>query len=283
MNRQTADFLNYLRYERNYSSQTIISYSRDIDKFFRFLSEEGLDMEEVDQIVIRNFLTDELNSGVSKRSCKRRLCALRHFYKYMVRREMVKDNPFVFVSSPKTEKTLPKFLYKDQVREILDENKKRDDLLAYRDQAILSTLYYSGIRASELVSLELQSVSLPRRTLRVLGKGNKERIVPISEECKKDIETYMKTTRMELASRNKEGTKVLFLNDHGNKLTTRGLEYILDQIEQKTGSFVGLHPHILRHSFILQFLVYAQTCSFLSEVFLNVMNSRLLVDIQHSW
>ena len=254
MNRQTADFLNYLRYERNYSSQTIISYSRDIDKFFRFLSEEGLDMEEVDQIVIRNFLTDELNSGVSKRSCKRRLCALRHFYKYMVRREMVKDNPFVFVSSPKTEKTLPKFLYKDQVREILDENKKRDDLLAYRDQAILSTLYYSGIRASELVSLELQSVSLPRRTLRVLGKGNKERIVPISEECKKDIKTYMKTTRMELASRNKEGTKVLFLNDHGNKLTTRGLEYILDQIEQKTGSFVGLHPHILRHSFATHLL-----------------------------
>ena len=254
MNRQTADFLNYLRYERNYSSQTIISYSRDIDKFFHFLSEEGLDMEEVDQIVIRNFLTDELNSGVSKRSCKRRLCALRHFYKYMVRREMVKDNPFVFVSSPKTEKTLPKFLYKDQVREILDENKKRDDLLAYRDQAILSTLYYSGIRASELVSLELQSVSLPRRTLRVLGKGNKERIVPISEECKKDIETYMKTTRMELASRNKEGTKVLFLNDHGNKLTTRGLEYILDQIEQKTGSFVGLHPHILRHSFATHLL-----------------------------
>ncbi len=254
MNRQTADFLNYLRYERNYSSQTVISYSRDIDKFFRFLSEEGLDMEEVDQIAIRNFLTDELNSGVSKRSCKRRLCALRHFYKYMVRREMVKDNPFVFVSSPKTEKTLPKFLYKDQVREILDENKKRDDLLAYRDQAILSTLYYSGIRASELVSLELQSVSLPRRTLRVLGKGNKERIVPISEECKKDIETYMKTTRMELASRNKEGTKVLFLNDHGNKLTTRGLEYILDQIEQKTGSFVGLHPHILRHSFATHLL-----------------------------
>ena len=254
MNRQTADFLNYLRYERNYSSQTVISYSRDIDKFFRFLSEEGLDMEEVDQIVIRNFLTDELNSGVSKRSCKRRLCALRHFYKYMVRREMVKDNPFVFVSSPKTEKTLPKFLYKDQVREILDENKKRDDLLAYRDQAILSTLYYSGIRASELVSLELQSVSLPRRTLRVLGKGNKERIVPISEECKKDIETYMKTTRVELASRNKEGTKVLFLNDHGNKLTTRGLEYILDQIEQKTGSFVGLHPHILRHSFATHLL-----------------------------
>lgn len=254
MNRQTADFLNYLRYERNYSSQTVISYSRDIDKFFRFLSEEGLDMEEVDQIVIRNFLTDELNSGVSKRSCKRRLCALRHFYKYMVRREMVKDNPFVFVSSPKTEKTLPKFLYKDQVREILDENKKRDDLLAYRDQAILSTLYYSGIRASELVSLELQSVSLPRRTLRVLGKGSKERIVPISEECKKDIETYMKTTRVELASRNKEGTKVLFLNDHGNKLTTRGLEYILDQIEQKTGSFVGLHPHILRHSFATHLL-----------------------------
>jgi len=172
----------------------------------------------------------------------------------MVRREMVKDNPFLFIASPKTDKTLPKFLYKDQVRQILDENKKRDDLLASRDQAILSTLYYSGIRASELVNLELQSISMPRRTIRVLGKGSKERIVPISEECKKDLDTYIKTTRLELASKNKQGTKVLFLNDHGNKLTTRGLEYILDQIEQKTGTFVGLHPHVLRHSFATHLL-----------------------------
>ena len=254
MNKQTADFLSYLTNERNYSTQTVISYSMDIDKFFKFLEKEDVGMDEVDQIVIRNFLTDELNNGVSKRSLKRRLCALRHFYKFMVKRRYVKDNPFIFISSPKFEQKYPHFLYKDQVRQILEENKKRTDELAIRDQAILSTLYYTGMRASELVSLTLQSVNLNQRYVRIFGKGKKERLVPFSEECKKDLDTYIKTTRKDLERRNKDGTNVLFLNDKGKQLTTRGLEYILDSIETKIGTFVDLHPHVLRHSFATHLL-----------------------------
>lgn len=256
MNKQTADFLSYLTNERNYSIQTVISYSKDIEKFFKFLEKEDIAMEEVDQVVIRNFLTDELNDGLSKRSLKRELCALRHFYKFMVKRRYVKDNPFIFISSPKFEKKYPHFLYKDQVRQILDENKKRTDFLAPRDQAILSTLYYTGMRASELIELTLQSVDLPRRYVRVMGKGKKERIVPFSVECQKDLDTYIKTTRKELEAKNKEEKKlnVLFLNKYGEKLTIRGLEFILDEIEKKTGTFVDLHPHVLRHSFATHLL-----------------------------
>ena len=267
MNKQTSDFLYYLKFERNYSEKTAKSYEQDISCFFKFLHEEGVAMEEVDQIVIRNFLTEELNRGVSKRTLKRRLCALKHFYKYMVREQMVKSNPFLFVSSPKYEKTFPRVLYQDQIKEILEENKKRTDELAIRDQAILSTLYYSGIRASELVNLEIQSVSLSQRLIRVIGKGNKERIVPITEECKKDITTYLKTLRPVLFSRNKEAQRnsmivdenkkkvnALFLNDVGVQLTVGGLEFILDRIEERTGTFVGLHPHILRHSFATHLL-----------------------------
>ena len=254
MNKPTNEFLTHLKNERNYSEQTIKSYGEDIDKFFDFLLEEDVLMDQVDNIVIRNFLTKELNSGVSKRSCKRRLSALRHFYTFLVKQNYVEDNPFLFVDAPKTEIKYPHALYKEQVREILVENAKRTDDLMIRDQAILSTLYFTGMRAAELVGLTIQSVSLNQRMVRIIGKGNKERIVPFSEECKKDLERYINFTRKELLAKAIVSTNALFLNSRGEKLTTRGLEYILDSIEEKTGTFVGLHPHILRHSFATHLL-----------------------------
>ena len=258
MNKPTHEFITHLqthlKYNRNYSPETIKSYTEDIEKFLAFLEQEDVLMDEVDVIVIRNFLANELNSGVSKRSCKRRLSSLRYFYKFMLKEGYVKDNPFLLIDSPKTEIRYPHALYKEQVRELLNANRERTDELALRDQAIISTLYFTGMRASELVNLKLQSLTLSDRIIRVIGKGNKERIVPITDECKKDLERYIKECRPVLLIRAKVITSVLFLNSNGNKLTTRGLEYILDEIEEKTGNFVGLHPHILRHSYATHLL-----------------------------
>ena len=169
-------------------------------------------------------------------------------------KKYVEDNPFLFIDVPKTDKKYPHALYKEQVKEILLENSKRTDDLMIRDQAIISTLYYTGMRAAELVSLTIQSISLNQRIIRVIGKGDKERILPISEECKKDLDRYIGFTRKELLGKAKIPTNALFLNNRGEKLKTRGLEYILDSIEEKTGTFVGLHPHILRHSFATHLL-----------------------------
>ena len=261
MNKPTKDFLDYLLYERNYSEMTVRSYQSDLEKFFAFILKEGVLMDEVDSVVIRNFLTEELNNGVSKRSCKRRLCSLKGFYKYMVDRKMVKDNPFLFIQSPKTTKKYPHTLYRDQIDEILSNNAKRTDKLALRDQAILCLLYYCGLRASELVGLNVQDVNLKKRVLRVFGKGKKERMVPFTEECAEVLQKYINTARNELLAKKIKGTTALFLSDYERKdptkdprMTTRGLEYILDQIEEKTGTFVGLHPHILRHSFATHLL-----------------------------
>ena len=256
MNKPQKDFLDYLEIERKFSKQTIDSYSRDIDKFFKFLNDEGLRMDEVNLPIIRNFLTKELQSGVSKRSCKRRLCALRHFYQYLHMRKIVKDNPFIYVTSPRTDKRFPQTLYQEQIDRIFKANSERTDFLAPRDQAILYMLYYTGVRAAELVSLQLLNVDIRRRVIRVMGKGSKERIVPFTEECKKVLEIYLEKVRPVLANRLlvKEEKQMLFLNNQGHSLTTRGLEYILDSIEKKTGSFVGLHPHILRHSFATHLL-----------------------------
>lgn len=254
MNKPTADFLKHLELEKNYSKQTIDSYKRDINKFFDFLYQEDVDFLDVDIIVIRNFLTEELNSGVSKRSCKRRLSCLRHFYKFLQQKEYIKDNPFIFISAPKTEKKLPHVLYKEQIAEIFKYNRNRTDELMYRDQAILSTLYFSGIRASELCNIDMQDVYLKQRTIRVIGKGNKERLVPINDECRSDIEKYLRYSRPTFLSRTKEMPSKLFLTKDGHPLTVRTLEKILDAIELKTGTFVNLHPHILRHSYATHLL-----------------------------
>ena len=211
-------------------------------------------MDQVDLKIIRNFLSQELASGVSKRSCKRRLCSLRHFYQFLVDRGYVKDNPFLFITSPKTEKRYPHVLYKEQIEAIFKANNERQDFLAPRDQAIMYLLYYTGMRASELVELEMQSINLKQRIVRVFGKGSKERLVPFTDDCRKYLEKYLEEVRPILWNRALIHPTQLFLNNRGDKLTTRGLEYILDSIEEKTGSFLGLHPHILRHSFATHLL-----------------------------
>ena len=267
MNKPEQEFLDHLLVVRNYSPRTVKSYQEDIDKFCDFIYHEGVMIDDVDVICIRNFLTEELNQGISKRSCKRRLSSLKHFYKYMVNVGYIKDNPFVFISAPKVETKYPHALYKDQIEELFKRNAERTDELALRDQAILYLLYYSGIRAHELVDLPIQSVYLRERAIRVLGKGNKERIVPFSIDCQKVLKKYIDKERpilvqkhIELEKRKPEDKKSddllspLFFNANGGQLTTRGLEYILDAIEEKSGLYVGLHPHILRHSFATHLL-----------------------------
>ena len=254
MNKPEQEFLDHLKIARNYSVKTVSSYREDIDKFCDYIFREGVLLENVDVIVIRNFLTEELNQGISKRSCKRRLSSLKHFYKYMVNVGYIQDNPFIFVSAPKVPTKYPHALYKEQIEEIFKKNAEREDKLKSRDQAILYLLYYSGIRAEELVNLDVQSVSVKERIVRVLGKGNKERIIPFTQDCQKVLKAYIDKERIELLKKAKDMSPALFLNAQGERLTTRGLEYILDSVEEKTGLFVGLHPHILRHSFATHLL-----------------------------
>ena len=226
MNKPEQEFLDHLLVVRNYSPRTVKSYQEDIDKFCEFIYHEGVMIDGVDVICIRNFLTEELNQGISKRSCKRRLSSLKHFYKYMVNVGYIKDNPFVFVSAPKVETKYPHALYKDQIAELFKRNAERTDELALRDQAILYLLYYSGIRADELVKLDVQSIAIKDRVVRVLGKGNKERIIPFTADCQKVLKAYIDRERIVLLRKSKDMTPALFLNAQGERLTTRGLEYI---------------------------------------------------------
>jgi integrase/recombinase XerC len=242
-------FLDYLKHERNYSDHTIDSYKRDIVKFLDFSQNEGYYYKDVDINVIRNFLMNERVDGISARSNQRRIIACRKFYDFLLRNDKVKDNPFLLVKSPKVSVLPPQVLYAQEIKQLFDANSKRTDHLALRDQAILMLLYASGLRVSELVSLTIQDVNNKQRILRITGKGNKTRMVPYSLDAYDAIQKYIKFSREELVKKNKHPSNALFLSDKGEKLTPRGVEYIVSHIDDKAGTTFRLHPHTLRHTF----------------------------------
>lgn len=249
MNKPLFEFVNYLKNQLNYSSHTVENYRRDCEKFHNFLIREDVLFDDIDQMIVRNFLTIEMANGVSKQSCKRRLSSLKKYYEFLCNKKYVKSNPFIFIQSPKCQRKLPSYLTKEEVKHLLEENKKRTDHLMERDQAILEILFYSGLRVEELVHLSLQDVDLNRRLVRVFGKGKKERLVPFTNECKITLKKYLDGSRKILYAKNPLPCTSFFLSDKGQTLTTRGVQTILRNIETKTGVPYDLHPHILRHSF----------------------------------
>ncbi|MCQ2771761.1 MAG: tyrosine recombinase [Bacilli bacterium] len=258
MNKVEKEFLDYLGSVRRYSPNTVDSYKRDIDKFFVFIEGEGILFDNVDEKVIRNWLSIELYTGVSKRSCQRRMSALRGFYTYLDENKYVQKNPFKYVSAPKNPVRYPKALTIEEVEKLFEENLKRSDDMKVRDQAIIELLYASGLRASELVNLKVRDIDFRRRIVRIIGKGNKERLVPFTQTCGLAMDAYSKKLRpILLANKSKNSIRPsmsFFLNQKGENLTVRGLEYILKEIQGKTGMYLGLHPHEFRHSFATHFL-----------------------------
>ena len=253
MNRPLAEFLRYLEHERKYSTYTVLSYKKDVDDFQMFIFKDEIELEDVDKYVIREYIM-HLSKTVTKRSIKRKLSALRHYYKFLVNNNYVKVNPFLVVNSPKVKNNFPTALYLKEIELLFEENNKRTDPLKVRDQAILELLYSSGMRVSEICNVNIQDIDMNSRIIRVFGKGKKERLVPYSEICKKCIIDYSRNLRPELLSKNKERTNALFLNFRGERLTPRGFQYILKQITSKTGVDLDLHPHTLRHTFATHLL-----------------------------
>lgn len=241
-------FLEHLKLDLNYSDKTIKSYQQDIESFKKYLNSKGTDIEQANQQLIRMYLSEQMKEGKTKVTCCRRIAGLRHFYDFLVRSNFIKENPFLFVSAPKKEIRYPEALYLEQVEELFSKNRERTDDLKLRDQAIIELLYASGVRVSELVNIKMNAIDLKNRTIRVFGKGRKERMVMFSKSCQKTLKDYV------LNSQLRGSSDYLFTNAKGEQLTTRGVEYILEQIQNKCGVQLGLHPHMLRHTFATHLL-----------------------------
>ena len=243
-----SSFLDYIRLELSYSDKTINSYKQDLESFEAYLSSVGETFESVNPQIIRTYLSKQLTEGKTKVTCCRRISGLRHFYSWLVKNQKVKTNPFLLIGAPKKEIRYPEALYLEQIEELFEKNKQREDKLKYRDQAIIELLYASGVRVSELTEIKMNQIDLKNRTIRVFGKGRKERMVMFSKSCQNTLIEYLDN------SETKQFTDYLFLNAQGNRLTPRGVEYILKEIENRTGVHLGLHPHMLRHTFATHLL-----------------------------
>ena len=252
MKEQANLFIEFLKYQKGYSENTIINYENDIKEFLEFLNKENINnLSDVDYSIVRFYLMDLYNQKFSRSSVSRKLSSLRSFFKYLHNEEIVKINPFSLISSPKKEKRLPKFLYNEDIEKIFNVPNINTNL-GKRDFLILELLYDTGIRVSELVNIKLNDINLNDKSIKILGKGNKERIVLFGTYAEIALENYLNDGRNKLL--NGKNNEFLILNAKGNNITTRGIRMIIDKIIKQACLSTHISPHTLRHTFATHLL-----------------------------
>ena len=277
------EFLNYLKFEKRFSDHTAKCYGADLTQFAQFLTgvsepssthadripvtghEHGpatalATQVSIDQLLIsvdtnalRTYLAVLNEKQYSKATIARKLATLRSFYKYLVKRGRIQSNPVSVVRTPKQDKRLPKFLEYEQVKTLL-ETPPTDNWLGARDRAIMETLYSTGIRVSELVALNMDDIDFLGEVVHIRGKGKKERITPIGTSALQVIQHYMEFRNKRAQSNSNFDSKVLFVNKHGKRLSTRSVRRKMDKYLKMAGLDPSISPHTLRHSFATHML-----------------------------
>ncbi len=243
-------FLEFLSVEKGLSSNTVLSYSRDMKKLFQFFKKEKLPWSKAGEEDLIRFIHHQSRSGLSARSLARLISSLKCFYKFLVLDGVIKKNPAVSLSSPKTWFSLPKFLTVKEVESLLKQPDDKD-IRGIRDKAMLELLYATGLRVSELVSLKTNDLNLEEGFLLCLGKGGKERIVPIGDSAARAVRNYLDEARPLLL---KQLNEFLFLTYRGSAFTRQGFWKLLKAYAKKAGLDLKISPHILRHSFATHLL-----------------------------
>jgi integrase/recombinase XerD len=248
------DFMHFLIVEKGLANNTIMSYERDLKSYIRYLQnvESVLSMNEVQRVHIVHFLGFLKEQGKSSKTIARHIASVRSFHQFLLRDKAVNQDPSVLIETPRLERTLPKVLSLQEV-EILLDSSKPDNHYGIRDKAMLEVLYATGIRVSELIGLDIENVHLTMGFIRCIGKGNKERIIPIGRIAADAIKRYLDEGRPHFVTV-KHRDNALFLNHQGKRLTRQGFWKILKKLTKEAGIEKDLTPHTLRHSFATHLL-----------------------------
>ncbi len=244
-------FLEKLKYEYNYSDLTINGYDYEITKFLDYLNDNHLDYRKINLDMIRNYLKYLDNLKYKKNSVSKNLSSLRSYYKFLTEEKVILNNPFKNISNPKKDKKLPDFLNYEEINKLFDCADTTTPL-GLRNRCILEILYDTGIRVSELVNLKISDIEFDRKIINVLGKGKKERIVYYGDYLQEVLEKYINDSRKYLL--NNKSSEYLILNNNGSKITTRGVEYIIDKMVNEAAIKHKISPHVLRHTFATHML-----------------------------
>ena len=256
-------FLDHLRYERNVSVHTLRNYESDLHQFFDHLApadpgsgeRDAPDLKQIDHITIREWLSSLHSDNKRKSSIARKLAALRTFFQFLVRENLIESNPAKLVATPRKEKKLPVHIsVEDAVRFI--ETPEAGTDFGKRDRAILELLYATGVRVSELVQLNLRDIDMHNKLLRVFGKRRKERIVPFGEPALKALKDYLtvRETFLMNAPASKRDAQPLILNYQGTRMTTRSVGRLIEKYIRQCAGMHNISPHALRHSFATHLL-----------------------------
>lgn len=244
-------FLDHARVERGLASNSIASYRRDLLKFRAFLQHRSIALEQVTRDDIRDFLAELGKNGLTARSRARHLVSVRNFFRFLLRDGKIHGNAAAEVDLPQIGRSLPKHLAEGEVDTLLVQPDSSTPS-GLRDKAMLELLYATGMRVSELVNLRCEDLDLNLGILRCVGKGSKERLIPVGKSALKAVEAYVRNGRPELTKNH--ATPSLFLNRRGGRLSRVGFWKILAQYGRKAGITTPLTPHVVRHSFATHLL-----------------------------
>ncbi len=245
-----TNYLDYLKYQKKYSTHTIKNYESDIEEYFFYVKKESLNYKDIEYSDIRFYLMYlKEEKKINNASIDRKISSVRGFYKYLVTEKIIENNPFILVNSPKKEKKLPRHFELSEL-EALFNSCNTTTFFGKRNLLILEMLYATGIRVSELVNIKIKDINKQNKTIIVLGKGNKERIVRYGDCCSDILEEYLSY----YLEYNKEKIEYLFLNNNYKQLTDRGVRYILDNLIKNTSLNKKISPHMIRHSFATHLL-----------------------------
>ena len=241
-----VSFLKFLSKEKNFSLHTIKAYQYDIQKFIEFLTEKSVRVQQATKSDIRDFLSNQYDLGLTKKTVARRLASIKSFYKYLINIEFIDKNPSLFLQSPKLSKELPNFIDEKIIDELMNQP-DIDTVKGLRDRAILELFYSTGMRLSELINLDIGSINTKDHLIKVVGKGNKDRLIPFGKRAKFCIENYLKKRALALKS-SFEGTP-LFVNSKNQRVPKRTIQRRVSNYIKLVAEGKRLGPHILRHSF----------------------------------
>lgn len=248
------EYIIYLKIERGLSANTVTSYKRDIEKYLTFLMEKKItQLDEVSRFEVLDFLQILRQSGAADNSIIRMVSSLRKFHQYLKRESIVSDDPMQLIDTPKKASTLPKAISPQAVEQLL-EAPDTTTPLGVRDRTILELMYATGLRISELVNLKLSDMHLTMGFIQTMGKGEKERIIPLGEIASQWLDHYLDGARVYLQDQSAEISEYVFLNSRGKGLSRQGVWKKVKQLALEAGIDQNVTPHTLRHSFATHLL-----------------------------
>ncbi len=257
------EFIKYLQYEKRYSAHTLVAYKSDLDQFIRFMDKEIGDFEfnKVTTKQVRSWVVSLMNEGINPKSINRKLATVKSFYKYLMRQGYAESSPAHLVTAPKIAKKLPTFVQEENLNNLLDLGLFPDTFEGLRDKTIISLLYGTGIRLAELKGLTLANINFTEHTIRVLGKRNKERIIPYPRSIEQPLREYL-----QLREKFNGKNEFLLLTSKGNQVYDKLIYRVVKKHLEMVTTVSKKSPHVLRHSFATHLLNHGADLNAVKEL-----------------